>query len=95
MAAALIVKHRVANFETWKVAFDNMFEIRKAHGWLSTTVYRDASDANLVTIVNRVKDLDGAKRYGSSPDLRAAMEKGGFLGAPDISFVQESEDRKY
>ena len=95
MASALIVKHHVANFEAWKKVFDEMYATRKAHGWRSAIVYRDAVDPNLVTIVNRVNDLDGAKRYGSSPDLRAAMERGGVVGAPEISFVQEFEDRGY
>ena len=95
MAAALIVKHRVANFETWKQGFDSMMDVRRAHGWISAIVYRDASDPNVVTIVNRVKDVDSAKRYGSSPELRAAMQKIGVQGAPDISFLEEVEDRTY
>jgi hypothetical protein len=48
-----------------------------------------------VTIVNRVKDLDGAKRYGGSAELRAAMQKAGVQGAPEISFVEEAEERRY
>ena len=95
MAAALIVRHRVANFEAWKKVFDSMTEIRRAHGWTSAIVYRDASDPNIVTIVNRVKDVDGAKRYGSSPELRAGMQKAGVQGAPEISFVEEIEERRY
>ncbi|MFI5307717.1 MAG: cyclase [Polyangiales bacterium] len=95
MTAALIVRHRVASFDAWKKVFDSMTETRRAHGWISTLLYRDASDPNLVTIVNRVKDLDGAKRYGGSAELRAAMDKGGVLGAPEIFFVEEAEERKY
>jgi hypothetical protein len=95
MAAALIVRHRVADFDAWKKVFDSMTEIRRAHGWLSTLVYRDASDPNFVTIVNRVKDLDGAKRYGASDALRTGMAKAGVQGAPDVSFVEEAEERTY
>ena len=95
MTAALIVRHRVASFDAWKKIFDGMTDTRRAHGWLATIVYRDAVDPNLVTIVNRVKDIEGAKRYGGSPELRAAMEKAGVLGAPEISFVEEAEERKY
>lgn len=95
MSAALIVRHRVANFEQWKAVFDGMFETRRAHGWLSAIVYRDATDPNMVTIVNRVKDLDGAKRYGSSDGLRAAMKNAGVEGPPEIFFVDEAEERAY
>jgi hypothetical protein len=93
--AALIVRHRVANFDQWKIAFDSMFEVRRSHGWLSATVYRDATDPNMVTIVNRVKDLDGAKRYGSSDALREGMKNGGVQGPPEVYFVDQAEDRAY
>jgi hypothetical protein len=95
MAAALIVRHRVANFEAWKKVFDSMVELRREHGWKSAIVYRDGADPNMVTIVNRVKDLDGAKRYGGSPELRAGMEKAGVQGPPEVFFVEEVEERSY
>ena len=95
MAAALIVRHRVSNFDTWKKAFDAMTATRAAHGWTSTLVLRDATDPNMVTIVNRVKDLDSAKRYGASPDLRTAMIDGGVQGAPEIFFTEEAEEHAY
>jgi hypothetical protein len=95
MAASLIVRHRVANFEAWKKVFDSMTDVRRAHGWTSAIVYRDASDPNVVTIVNRVKDLDGAKRYGASPELREGMQKAGVQGPPEVHFCEEIEDRAY
>ena len=95
MAAALIVRHRVANFETWKSVFDSMTDLRRSHGWTQATVYRDAADPNMVTIVNRVSNLDGAKRYGGSPELRDVMQKAGVQGPPEIFFVDEAEDSKY
>lgn len=93
--AALIVKHRVANFEAWKKVFDEMGATRQKHGWLSHAVFRDATDPNVVTIVNRMKSLDGAKAYGASPDLRGAMQRGGVQGAPEISFCEDAEDHAY
>ena len=95
MAAALVVKHRVADFEAWKVVFDSMQSLRLQHGWLGHTILRDAADPNVVTVVNRVSSLEGAKAYGSSPDLRAAMQKAGVQGPPDISFCDEQEMRVY
>jgi quinol monooxygenase YgiN len=95
MAAALIVRHRVANFESWKKVFDSFTDVRRSHGWLSAIVYRDEADPNMVTIINRVKDLDGAKRYGSSEGLRNAMREGGVQGTPEIHFCDETEDKRY
>jgi hypothetical protein len=93
--ATLIVKHRVKNFETWKVVFDEMGALRARHGWTSHTVLRDATDPNLVTIVNRVGSLAEAKAYGGSPELRAAMQRGGIEGPPEVTFLDDAEDRSY
>ena len=87
--ATMIVKHRVANFDQWKQAFDSMDKVRKEHGWTGSTVHRDAADPNVVVIVNRVRDLEAAKRYGASEDLRDAMAKGGVQGMPEIQFLND------
>jgi hypothetical protein len=93
--ATLIVKHRVANFDSWKKIFDEMGAVRAKHGWTSHLVLRDATDPNVVTIVNRMKSLDGAKAYGGSPELRQAMERGGVQGAPEISFNEDAAEATY
>ncbi len=95
MTAALIIKHRVADFAQWKKVFDSMTPARKEYGWLGHTVLRDAQDPNVVTIINRVKDLDGAKRYGASAEIKNAMKDGGVQGPPDISFLDSVDDHTY
>jgi hypothetical protein len=95
MPAALIVKHRVADFDQWKKVFDSMTPVRRQYGWLGHIVLRDAQDPNVVTIINRVKDLDGAKRYGGSQDLKNGMKDAGVQGAPEISFLEEAAELDY
>ena len=93
--ATMIVKHRVANFENWKKVFDEMSSVRAKHGWTEHLVLRDATDPNLVTIVNRMKSLDGAKTYGASPELRAGMQRAGVQGPPDVSFCEDAAEQRY
>ena len=92
--ATMIVKHRVANFENWKVAFDDMIPTRARFGWTGHLVLRDATDPNIVTIVNRMKTLDGAKAYGGSPELRAGMQRAGVVGAAEISFCEDADEKR-
>jgi quinol monooxygenase YgiN len=87
--ATLLVKHRVANFEEWKKVFDSMDKVRKEHGFTGSTVHRDATDPNIVVIVNHVRSLEGAKKYGGSQQLRDAMAHGGVLGMPEINFLND------
>ncbi len=93
--ATMIVRHRVANFENWKQVFDEMEATRRTHGWIGHEVHRDNTDPNLVTIVNHMKDLKGAKDYGGLPALREAMQRAGVTSAPEILFLDDVEARKY
>ena len=87
---AMIVRHRVANYESWRKVFDSMHDIRAAHSWTGSEVYRDATDPNLVTVVNHVADVESAKRYGGSQELRDGMAKAGVISTPDITFLSEA-----
>jgi len=93
--ATMIVKHRVASFDSWKVAFDEMEATRREHGWTGHEVYRDAADPSTVVIVNHMRDLDSAKRYGASPALRTAMARAGVQGLPEIVFLDSAEAKNY
>jgi quinol monooxygenase YgiN len=59
--ATMIVKHRVASFDSWKAIFDEMELSRREHGWTGHEVYRDAADPSTVVIVNHMRDLDSAR----------------------------------
>ena len=87
--ATMIVKLRVANFDDWKSVFDSMEKTRLEYGWTGDSIHRDAADPNIVVIVNRFTSLDGAKRYGGSEVLRAAMARAGVQGAPEIQFLED------
>lgn len=89
--ATMIVRHRVANFEHWKSVFDSLNETRKNEfNWVGTQVLRDEADPNLVTTINRVKDMASGKRYGGSQVLKDAMARAGVIGTPEVTFLNEA-----
>jgi quinol monooxygenase YgiN len=90
--ATLLVKHRVANFENWKRVFDTFEALREKHGFIGHSVHRDATDPNVVVIVNRVKEMSEAKAYGASKELREAMTGAGVQGAPEVLFLDDVEE---
>jgi hypothetical protein len=93
--ATMIVRHKVSDFNTWKTVFDSMTDIRKSHGWIGHEVLRDAGDGNFVTIINKMKTIDGAKAYGQSQELKDGMQKAGVISAPDITFLNDEEVLSY
>ncbi|MCB1496318.1 MAG: hypothetical protein KDJ86_11060 [Bauldia sp.] len=90
--ATMLVRQRVANFDTWKKVFDRLEDVRQQHGITGHSVHRDAIDPNMVVVVMHAGALEDAKRYGASKVLREAMKEAGVEGVPEISFLSDVED---
>ncbi|MGD0005277.1 MAG: antibiotic biosynthesis monooxygenase [Anaerolineaceae bacterium] len=88
--ASMLIQHQVKDYAAWKKVFDSAIEMRTSSGELSAQVYRDASDPNKVTTINKWNSLANAQKFAHSPELKAAMEKAGVVGAPNVSFLNEA-----
>jgi quinol monooxygenase YgiN len=89
--ASILIHHQVKDYAAWKKVFDSSIDLRKSNGELSAQVYRDASDPNKVTTLNKWNSLENAQKFAHSPELKAAMEKAGVVGQPNVSFVNEAK----
>ncbi|HXZ99057.1 MAG TPA: cyclase [Candidatus Binatia bacterium] len=92
---AVIVRHRVRDYDAWKSVFDEGGELRRRHGALGHQLYRVSSEPQELISVNLFKDAAGAQAFGTDPSLREAMERGGVLGAPDVAFCEQVEVVEY
>jgi len=88
--ATMLVHHKVEDFTAWKSVYDSVADLRAANGELSDKIYKDASDPNSLTLVFEWDSLDNARKYAQSPELKAAMEKAGVVGPPEIFFLNEA-----
>jgi quinol monooxygenase YgiN len=88
--ATMLIQHKVKDFAEWKKVFDSAAGMRTAGGELSAQIFRDASDPNSLTILNKWNSLENAQKFAHSPDLKAAMEKAGVAGPPTIYFLNEA-----
>ena len=88
--ASMLIQHQVKDFAAWKKVFDSAIDLRTSNGELSAQVYRDASDPNSITTINKWDSLENAQKFAHSPELKAAMEKAGVEGPPNIYFLNEA-----
>jgi hypothetical protein len=86
----VVVTHKVADFAKWFAAYEGHDSARLASGLHSYVIGRGLEDSNMVTVVLRVDDTAKAKAFAKDPGLKAAMKKGGILGAPTMAFVTET-----
>jgi hypothetical protein len=52
-------------------------------------VFRDADSPNTVTILLGFGDAGQMRQYAASAELRAAMQRAGVQGRPEIRFLDE------
>lgn len=85
-----LIQHQVKDYAEWKKVFDSSVSLRSSSGELSNQIFRDASDPNRITVINKWSSLESAQKFLNSPDLKAAMEIAGVVGTPSVSYLKEA-----
>jgi hypothetical protein len=86
MATQLIIRHTVANFDTWKAAFDADAGNQQNAGLQLASLLRGLEDDKDVTVVFTVGDLDKAKAFVSSDSLKHSMKDAGVTSTPNVYY---------
>ena len=87
----VIVKYKVADYARWKQIFDADGANRQAGGCKGGQLFRSADDPNEVVMLFEW-DLEQARQFSQSEELRAKMQEAGVLGPPDFYFLEEIEE---
>jgi len=83
----VVVMQKIGNFEKWKMAYDGHDSARMASGVHNYVIGRGLKDSNTVLVALKIDDTTKAMAFAKDPGLKKAMQKGGVIGAPIISFV--------
>ena len=85
--AAVVVRSRVTDFDTWLAVFDSHEDVRRAAGLLGHHINRAQDDPNDVSIYMALSDLETAKEFSASDDLRRRMQEAGVVSAPEFTYM--------
>ncbi len=91
----MIVRHKVSDYGKWKRVYDDLAPVRKQSGVIGASVSRAADDGDTIIVTHRFNDLDAARAFAQSKDLKEAMAEAGVLGAPEFWFAEEVEQTPY
>ena len=80
----IVVWHKVADFAKWKLSYDAHDSFRLANGVHNYVIGRSVEDSNMIMVATEADDVAKAKAFIKDPSLKAAMQKGGVVGAPTI-----------
>jgi quinol monooxygenase YgiN len=86
----VLVRHKVADFNRWKEAFDADATARKRAGEIAFHVFRSMADASDLFLLLDWESADQAKKFMSSGELRERMQQAGVEGIPEIQYLEDA-----
>ena len=84
---AIIVRHRVADYDAWRAVYDSVEELRRNNGIVGDAVNRGGDDSNDVVVYHQAETREALGKFLALPELKSAMARGGVLEAPEVTFV--------
>ena len=85
----ILVHHEVANYQAWKSVFDASSDWRLKNGEQSCRIFHSAGNVNDLILLFEWENLDAARAFMTSEELKARMAKAGVKGQPRIEFLTE------
>ena len=80
----LFVRHKVHDYAVWRKGYDGFEATRVKLGAQGHAVYRDVEDGNDVTAWHDFDNLEAAKAFANSSELKAVMKDAGVIGVPTV-----------
>jgi heme-degrading monooxygenase HmoA len=86
----MLFRGKVEEYSKWRSVFDERRAMRKAAGSKGDRVFRNADNPNELVILLEWDDLDKAREFAQSEDLKKAMEQAGVSGKRETYFLNEA-----
>ena len=87
MVSFMLIRHRVRDFKAWKGGYDGHLPKRVEAGLTEKYLLHGNPDPNEVVILFEVQDINRARAFAESPDLKNRMQEVGVVDKPDIYFL--------
>jgi hypothetical protein len=85
----LLVRHRVADFKKWKEVFDENMPLPVEASCGEGHVLVSKDNPLEIVVMFEVQDINQAREFMNSSDMRASMDKAGVIDEPSIYFLEE------
>jgi hypothetical protein len=92
--AHLFVRHKVKDYPAWKKVFDGFIETRRSGGEKNYQIFHPDNEANNVLALFEWDNIENAKKFAHSSELKEAMGNAGVVEQPEIYFLEEYSQGK-
>jgi heme-degrading monooxygenase HmoA len=84
----VLVKHKVKDYGKWKSIYDENITNREDSGSKGAHVLRGVEDPNEVVILFEWDNLDNARKFFESSNLRMRLQNAGVMDKPEVYFLE-------
>jgi hypothetical protein len=85
----MFIRHDVADYAVWRKGYDAYSPTQKKMGVVFEAVYQSTDNPNDVTVIHDFRNMERAKAFAASSDLKETMGKLGVKGAPQIWYTNK------
>ena len=85
----MLVRHQVRDLAKWRPLFEEHASVRREFGFKGAQIFKNADNPNELVILFNVEDLERARQFSQSDNLREVMERAGVSDRPDIFLLEE------
>jgi quinol monooxygenase YgiN len=89
MAAVVLARFKVQDYDAWREVFVSKADLRKENGCNGTHIFFNAADKNDVTVNFQWESAEQAEAFFAGDAARAAMQEAGVIGQPDHWVVED------
>lgn len=93
--ASMFVRHKVADFNAWKAAFDGGTAARGKTGMVGTSISKDPKDPNTVIVHTMGSTSMALFKYAQSEGFKKSLKASGVTGEIDILIGDDVEVKSY
>ena len=86
----VLVQHKVNDYASWKVVFDEHAEFRRSAGEKACRIFHSGTDPNDLTMLMEWDSVRNAEKFFASSKLKSAMQEAGVAEEPRIQFLSEA-----
>ena len=83
----IVIRYKVKDYDSWKIKFDAHGPARAAAGSTGGHLLRGLDDPNEVVIFFKWDELEKAREFMASANLKEFMDQAGVVDQPNVYFL--------
>lgn len=92
---AMMVSHRVEDFDTWLAGYDAAGDLQRSSGVIGHAASRSIDDPSVATVYHQAESFEHLRTMMGSDELRTAMKAAGVVSQPEVTFHTGGWAKRY